>query len=589
MQSVRPDGRPKPARQSSISSIDAALRENLAGRKTTVPVHSLDPRFVHHLHKLYADAHVGVSDGRIGLQDLQSLVQSRIDHLMNEDRQDLARLQEDVMKSHGTYEIEEDRWTDRFDTKRTIGQKAADNTASGGGSWTFIIVLLAFLASWMIINLSVPKGWDPYPFILLNLMLSTLAALQAPIIMMSQNRQTAIDQAQGDYISRMTLRAELRLRHVDAKIDHLVSHQWKRLLEIQQLQTDLLYAQLQSKGEEGSQGSQGSQGNPPFDSTSHPKAESPTRPSTSNLSRAPTLETITPSQQWKAHSHVDDHLNLLLRAHHGVALPSDTLVFSRWHDSGDNYVGSVTDVRLTWKDSSSAAPGVLKHVEYTLEFQSGVASMDDVFAGEGLLTLRNDFDMPEMNLKGRILTIKVHTTTGRTHHFTNGYVLARYKPTILPHRGDHISDLFKEPLDRVVLTYRGPIAHAVVAVPHEGDALTSVRTTLYGPRAAQGEVWCCSVDATTPADGWTCLAAVGNPNAEPGWRKLETKRGVESGSHHRGEDDGDVDSRTGGVDDDMAVSFDVDLDLVGPGLWALWTPNPKATFTGMILSKASVG
>ncbi|KAJ3145520.1 hypothetical protein HDU89_007016 [Geranomyces variabilis] len=247
--------RPRTLCQNSISSINAALNcRSAADRKktsTTVPISSLYARFIHQLHKLHPTATLDVStDGRVNFVDLQALVQSRIDALMNEDRQDLAKLHDDVMKSHTNYELEEDSWTDQCNTRRTFGQKAADHVASFGGSWTFIILLLSILLTWMLINRFSPSPWDEYPYILLNLLLSTLAALQAPIIMMSQNRQTVIDRAQGDYISRMTLRAELRMRHLDAKIDHLASRQWKRMLEIQQLHTDRMSVQMQSKRDE---------------------------------------------------------------------------------------------------------------------------------------------------------------------------------------------------------------------------------------------------------------------------------------------------------------------------------------------------
>jgi uncharacterized membrane protein len=114
--------------------------------------------------------------------------------------------------------------------------------AEFGGSWGFIIFFGGFLVCWIILNafwLS-NQGFDPYPFILLNLILSCLAAIQAPIIMMSQNRQEEKDRerAKKDYM--VNLKSELEIRMLHEKIDHLVMHQQQRLLEVQQLQIEMM-------------------------------------------------------------------------------------------------------------------------------------------------------------------------------------------------------------------------------------------------------------------------------------------------------------------------------------------------------------
>ena len=126
--------------------------------------------------------------------------------------------------------------------KKTI-DKLADSVAHFGGSWTFIMVFGGILVGWMIINtviLSSPKNFDPYPFILLNLVLSTLAALQAPLIMMSQNRQAEKDrmQAQQDY--EINLMAEVEIRDLHDKLDALRYKQWHELWHLQQRQIELL-------------------------------------------------------------------------------------------------------------------------------------------------------------------------------------------------------------------------------------------------------------------------------------------------------------------------------------------------------------
>ncbi len=124
---------------------------------------------------------------------------------------------------------------------RSFGERAADAVASFGGSWTFILVFAVILVGWMALNVAMAAGaFDPYPFILLNLVLSCLAAVQAPIIMMSQKRQEAKDRLRSENDYRVNLKAELEIRHLHEKIDHLLSHQWQRLAEIQQMQIELI-------------------------------------------------------------------------------------------------------------------------------------------------------------------------------------------------------------------------------------------------------------------------------------------------------------------------------------------------------------
>lgn len=127
-------------------------------------------------------------------------------------------------------------------TKSTFGQRVADKVASFGGSWTFIISFVIFLLGWIALNVYwlSDKGFDPYPFILLNLILSCVAALQAPVIMMSQNRQEEKDRerAQNDYM--INLKSELEIRMLHEKLDHLIMHQEQSLIEIQQVQIDMM-------------------------------------------------------------------------------------------------------------------------------------------------------------------------------------------------------------------------------------------------------------------------------------------------------------------------------------------------------------
>jgi len=135
--------------------------------------------------------------------------------------------------------------SDKIDNEKpvlTLGQRLADKIAQFGGSWKFIIFFLSFILVWIVINLVwlTGKGFDPFPFILLNLILSCIAAMQAPVIMMSQNRQEEKDRqrSRNDYM--INLKSELEVRMLHEKIDHMVIHQQKELLEIQKMQIDML-------------------------------------------------------------------------------------------------------------------------------------------------------------------------------------------------------------------------------------------------------------------------------------------------------------------------------------------------------------
>jgi uncharacterized membrane protein len=130
----------------------------------------------------------------------------------------------------------------------TLGERLADRLADFAGSWTFLIFFGVFMAVWIIVN-SLVLYWrpaDPYPYILLNLLLSFLAAIQAPIIMMSQNRQEARDRVRSQHDYQVNLKAELEIRHLNEKLDHLLSHQWERLVQIQQVQIQML-SQLEKR------------------------------------------------------------------------------------------------------------------------------------------------------------------------------------------------------------------------------------------------------------------------------------------------------------------------------------------------------
>ena len=129
-----------------------------------------------------------------------------------------------------------------LDDERTFGEKIADKVATFGGSWTFISIFGGILLVWVIINsfFLMSKAFDPYPYILLNLFLSMLAAIQAPIIMMSQNRQGKRDRLDAAHDYEVNLKAELEIRNLHEKLDELRDQKWVELVEMQQQQIRLL-------------------------------------------------------------------------------------------------------------------------------------------------------------------------------------------------------------------------------------------------------------------------------------------------------------------------------------------------------------
>lgn len=175
-------------------------------------------------------------------KDLARYRAQHVHKLLLAEKGELSELEQAVVNSLQTHETLATDVDSDYEEHWTLGERLADKIADFGGSWAFLICFSLFIAIWIAMN-SLVLYWrpiDPFPFILLNLLLSCLAAVQAPIIMMSQNRQEAKDRlrARNDY--QINLKAELEIRHLHEKMDHLLSHQWERMIEIQEVQIDLL-------------------------------------------------------------------------------------------------------------------------------------------------------------------------------------------------------------------------------------------------------------------------------------------------------------------------------------------------------------
>jgi uncharacterized membrane protein len=165
----------------------------------------------------------------------------QLEQLLVSENEQLQKLNEIVQQSIEEEKLLSEKLLEFEDKNPTFTSRLADKVAVFGGSWKFIISFVVFMLIWIMINIYLlKKSFDPYPFILLNLLLSTIAALQAPIIMMSQNRKEEKDRqrAVNDYM--INLKSEIEVRNLHGKIDLLMTEQLKTLFEIQKTQVDLM-------------------------------------------------------------------------------------------------------------------------------------------------------------------------------------------------------------------------------------------------------------------------------------------------------------------------------------------------------------
>ena len=182
------------------------------------------------------------TDGFICGQCLNQFRTEFVREDMEKDRGELSQIEHDVLESlHENETIVEDL-NRQFDESLGFGDRLADRVAAIGGSWGFVIGFGTVLLIWIIINTVVlmSGAFDPYPFILLNLFLSMLAAIQAPIIMMSQNRSAARDRQQAENDFKTNLKAELEVRAIGQKLDELLHNHWARLMELQEMQMQMM-------------------------------------------------------------------------------------------------------------------------------------------------------------------------------------------------------------------------------------------------------------------------------------------------------------------------------------------------------------
>ena len=217
---------------SDLSGKTFSVEEQVSGIGIRKPL--LD--FIKKEHPDFDDTHL------MSIQELNNFREKYIAGFLTRELGTLTNLEETVIKSMREHSILSEKPDTDNTADLTLGQRVADHVATFGGSWTFIISFGGFLVVWIAINVIflANKGFDPYPFILLNLILSCIAALQAPVIMMSQNRQEEKDRerAKKDYM--INLKSELEIRILHEKMDHLLMHQQQELLEIQRVQIEMM-------------------------------------------------------------------------------------------------------------------------------------------------------------------------------------------------------------------------------------------------------------------------------------------------------------------------------------------------------------
>jgi uncharacterized membrane protein len=191
------------------------------------------------LHQDYPNLN---SESYICQQDLIRLRTDYVHSLLESEKGELNDLENMVVQSIKDQDLLSATLDTQSLKKMTFGERLTDKIATFGGSWRFITLFGIFLFGWMSVNSIMLwlEPLDPYPYIFLNLLLSCLAAIQAPLIMMSQNRQEARDRvrAQNDY--QINLKAELEIRNLHEKMDHLLIHQWEKMVKIQEIQLEIL-------------------------------------------------------------------------------------------------------------------------------------------------------------------------------------------------------------------------------------------------------------------------------------------------------------------------------------------------------------
>lgn len=220
--------------------IPSALSGRKYRRRDLVKIDELRPSLAERIRRDYPDL---PRNAKISLGELARYRMLYVEELLQQEHGEFTELDRQVAESISRQDTIAENTEEEYEERRTFGERLSDHLASFGGSWAFLISFGCVLLVWMGFNVvrGVDAAFDPYPFILLNLVLSCIAAIQAPIIMMSQKRQEEKDRQRSYNDYRVNLKAELEIRHLHEKIDYLISRQWQRMSEIQQVQLEVLH------------------------------------------------------------------------------------------------------------------------------------------------------------------------------------------------------------------------------------------------------------------------------------------------------------------------------------------------------------
>jgi uncharacterized membrane protein len=222
-----------------METLQCAITGKECSAEHAVPLSALHQNIQQYVFRNFPNSN---KDSIISDEQLINLEKNYLNEILTNELGELDDLEKGVLDSISQSKILSEKIDDVIDERLTFGDRLSDKVASFGGSWKFIITFFSFMIVWIAMNAFFlgKSEFDPYPFILLNLLLSCLAAIQAPIIMMSQNRVEAKDRTRSEHDYKINLKSELEIQLLHKKIDHLLIHQNKRLLEMQRIQADMM-------------------------------------------------------------------------------------------------------------------------------------------------------------------------------------------------------------------------------------------------------------------------------------------------------------------------------------------------------------
>ncbi len=239
-EAIESDDEAGEARQQRARKSASAISGRKYRKRQLVRIDSLRPSLAERIQRDFPDL---PPEAKISYGELARYQMLYVEELLQQEHGEFSELDREVAESIAKQDTIAENTEEEYDEHRTFGERLSDHLASFGGSWSFLIAFGFFLAAWIALNVyqGATSTFDPYPFILLNLLLSCIAAIQAPVIMMSQKRQEEKDRQRSYNDYRVNLKAELEIRHLHEKIDYLISRQWQRLSEIQQVQIEMLH------------------------------------------------------------------------------------------------------------------------------------------------------------------------------------------------------------------------------------------------------------------------------------------------------------------------------------------------------------